>query len=227
MADQGLTYSVDLALCIDATGSMGSLIERVKEGAINFERDFRAALEAKGKNVDALRVRVIVFRDLFVDCADSLVESSFYALPEQSDEFAAFVRGVEARGGGDAPESGLEALAVAIRSPWATTGDRRRHVIVLWTDTSPHDLEKAASAPPPSYPDGIPRDFDALMDLWEGQTAPIQKQAKRLVLFAPDAPGWNEIGLHWEHALHYPSQAGNGLAESDYATILGTIAESV
>jgi hypothetical protein len=37
MADnQGVTYAVDLVMCIDGTGSMGHLIEEVKSTALKF-----------------------------------------------------------------------------------------------------------------------------------------------------------------------------------------------
>ena len=71
------------------------------------------------------------------------------------------------------------------------------------------------------------REFDDLTDLWQGQEALMNDNAKRLIVFAPDAPGWNEIAEHWTQALHYASQAGDGLADHEYKTILSTIAESV
>ena len=54
---------------------------------------------------------------------------------------AEFVNGLIAEGGGDAPESGLEAVALAMNSPWTTAGDRRRQVIVVWTDQPAHPLD--------------------------------------------------------------------------------------
>ena len=225
---QGLRYSVDLALCINATGSMTSIIDRVKEGAINFERDFRAALDEKGKEIDALRVRVVAFRDFWAD-ADSLQVSDFFTLPDQSDAFASFVRGIEARGGGDDPESGLEALALAIQSDWTTSGDKRRHVIVVWTDTGPHPLDKGASEHPPGYPEGMPVSFDELTDMWDGaaQSSKMQAAAKRLIVFAPDAHGWTDIGNHWTQSLHYVSRAGRGLTEVEYKVIIEVMSQDI
>jgi Mg-chelatase subunit ChlD len=33
---QGIKYSVDIVLCIDATGSMSSIIDRVKSNVLKF-----------------------------------------------------------------------------------------------------------------------------------------------------------------------------------------------
>ena len=70
-----------------------------------------------------LRVRVVAFRDLVADGDAAVEESPFFALPDERARFSEFVGGLRAEGGGDAPESGLEAVALAINSPW--TSDRR------------------------------------------------------------------------------------------------------
>ena len=128
-APRGLTYAVDIVFCIDATGSMTPIIDQVKANALRFYDDVQSNLTAKGKNVDQLRVRVIGFRDFAADGAAALDESPFFTLPDERADFSAFVNGLVAEGG-DAPESGLEAVALAIdsldhdrRSPSA--GDRR------------------------------------------------------------------------------------------------------
>lgn len=228
MSSQGLTYNVDLVLCIDGTGSMSNIIERVKQGALKLEGDFQEAMREKDREVSSLRVKVIVFRDVFVDGDESFMESEFFQLPEEADRFASFVNGIRADGGGDEPESGLEALATAMRSRWEEGGDRRRHVIVVWTDAPPHPLELVAEhGAPPDYPPDMPRDFNELTDMWQGQTAAMSSSDKRLVLFAPDSEGWNDIDHHWDQVVQAVSRAGEGLAEHDYRTILSTIAESV
>lgn len=207
---------------------MTPIIDSVKAGALNLESDFRNAMTEKHKEISALRVRVIAFRDFFVDGSDAISASPFYSLPEDAGKFSAFVNAIHASGGGDEPESGLEALALAMRSDWDTGGDRRRHVIVVWTDASAHPLERAHEHDrPPEYPAGMPATFDELTDLWDGQEAAVNANAKRLVVFAPDAAGWNEIDHHWTQTVQAVSQAGRGLADHDYKTILSTIAESV
>lgn len=222
---QGVKYAVDLVLCIDSTGSMSSIIERVKKSTLAFYDDISKAMDAQDKNIDKLRVRVIEFRDFYCDGERSLRESRFFELPQELDAFAEFVRGIGADGGGDAPECGMEALVFAMRSPWAA-GDKRRHVIAMWTDTSAHPLEKDAGAKPAGYPLDMPADLNALTDLWDGQMG-MSTAAKRLVIFAPDAYPWTDMATYWNNVVHHTSKAGEGLADFDYATILDTIVRSV
>lgn len=223
---QGISYAVDLVLCIDATGSMYPIIDRVKRSALSFFEDLQRIMEEKHKVIDAMRVRVIVFRDVYVDGDASIDASAFFSLPDERAAFAAFVGRIDADGGGDEPESGLEALALAMRSEWATAGSRRRQVIVVWTDASTHPLEKQADDAPPGYPAEMPKSFDALTDMWEGQ-GHMSGNAKRLILYAPDAYAWTDIGNHWENALHFPSRSGEGLQDVEYNQILDVIAQSV
>ena len=225
LASRGLSYAVDIVFCVDVTGSMTPIIDQVKSNALRFYDDVQTNLTAKGKTVDELRVRVIAFRDFAADGAAALDESPFYLLPDDQGEFSRFVNGLIAEGGGDAPESGLEAVALAINSPWTTSGDRRRQVIVVWTDQPAQPLDP--SVLPSELSSRVPPDFSALTDLWENEQGPMGSSAKRLILFAPDGPGWSDISAVWENVVHHPSQAGGGLSDVDYGTIIDSIGNSV
>ena len=224
-APRGLSYAVDIVFCIDVTGSMTPIIDAVKANALGFYDDVQTNLTEKGKNVAQLRVRVIAFRDFVADGAAALEESPFYTLPEERTGFSEFVNGLIAQGGGDAPESGLEAVALAINSPWTTTGDRRRQVIVVWTDQPAQPLDP--SVVPADLSSRVPADFSAMTDLWEDEQGLMASSSKRLILFAPDGPGWSDISAVWENVVHNPSQAGGGLSEVDYGTIIDSIGNSV
>jgi hypothetical protein len=224
-APRGLSYAVDIVFCIDVTGSMTPILDQVKANALRFYDDVQSNLTAKGKNIDELRVRVVAFRDIVADGEAALQESPFFALPTEQEGFSAFVNGLVAEGGGDAPESGLEAVALAMTSPWTTRGDRRRQVVVVWTDQPAHPLD--ASMLPPAFSGRVPADFSALTDLWEDPQGPLGSSSKRLILFAPDGPGWSDISGVWENVVHNPSQAGGGLSDIDYGTIIDSIGNSV
>lgn len=224
-SSQAISYAVEIALCVDQTASMGPIIEQVKTRALSFSDDLRVALDAKGKRIDTLRVRVVAFRDVFYD-ATPIMESDFFQLPEQNDQFRAYVTGLTPDGGGDEPESGLEALTLAIRSPWTKGAARNRQLVVVYTDASAHALEEAAGRNLAGYPQGMPKDLDELTDLWEGDDC-VDSMAKRLILFAPDSAGWTEIAASWEQTIHLVSAAGMGMADQDYKTILDSIANSV
>jgi hypothetical protein len=222
---RGLTYAVDIVFCIDVTGSMDPIIDAVKANALRFYDDVQTNLTAKGKNVDELRVRVIAFRDFAADGEAAMQESPFYRLPDERGAFSDFVNGLIAEGGGDAPESGLEAVALGMNSPWTTRGDRRRQVVVVWTDQPANPLDP--SVVPAELRARVPADFSALTDLWEDTQGPLGASSKRLILFAPDGPGWSDISAVWENVVHHPSQAGGGLSDVDYGTIIDSIGNSV
>ena len=224
-APRGLSYAVDIVFCIDVTGSMTPILDQVKANALRFYSDVQSNLTAKGKTIDELRVRVVAFRDIVADGDAALQESPFFELPAEQTGFSSFVNGLVAEGGGDAPESGLEAVALAMTSPWTTRGDRRRQVIVVWTDQPAHPLD--ASALPPALAGRVPADFSALTDSWEDPQGPLGSSSKRLILFAPDGPGWSDISGVWENVVHHPSQAGGGLSDIDYGTIIDSIGNSV
>jgi hypothetical protein len=224
-APRGLSYAVDIVFCIDVTGSMNPILDAVKANALGFYDDVQTNLTEKGKNVAQLRVRVIAFRDLVADGAAAVEESPFYELPADRGGFSEFVNGLVAQGGGDAPESGLEAVALAINSPWTSTGDRRRQVIVVWTDQPAHPLDP--SVVPADLASRVPADFSALTDAWEDEQGLMGSSSKRLILFAPDGPGWSDISAVWENVVHNPSTAGGGLSEVDYGTIIDSIGNSV
>jgi hypothetical protein len=222
---QGLSYHVDIVMCIDATGSMSPIIGKVKENALRFYDDLASLMRQRSKQIDRLRVKVIAFRDYYVDGDKSMEISDFWALPDQKDEFKRFIDAIQADGGGDEPENGLEALALAIQSDWSKEGDKRRQIILLWTDASTHPLEFKADSKPQHYPNHLPKNFDDLSDLWDGQT--MSRASKRLIMYTPDAYAWTDIANHWENTIQYPSKAGEGLSEVDYQTILDAIANSV
>lgn len=224
-AAQGMAYAVDLVFCIDKTGSMVPLIRRVKENALKFHEDLSAKMEEMHKRIDELRIRVIAFGDIWADGDDWLKESEFFKLPDQIDQYKNFVAEIEAKGGGDDPESGLEALALALQSSWTKEGDRRRHAVVVWTDTSAHKLERIATDPSDSYPAGMPKSLDELTDQWDSQE--IDASARRLILFAPDVYPWSEIAAHWEEVVHFTSRGGDGLGEMDYSFIMNMLAHSI
>lgn len=225
----GRTYAVDLVFCIDATGSMEGIldgrekvIDMVKNNALSFYSDLMSKMAAKHKTIHQLRVRVIAFRDYIADGDQAMLVTDFFPLPQATEAFASCINSISAMGGGDEPEDGLEALAYAIRSKWTSEGTDRRQVIVVWTDASTHPLQFGSKAK--NYPKGMPKDLSELSDWWDDY---MEFNAKRLILFAPNAESWSYIVNYWDNVIHYPSVAGNGLAEKDYEAIIDAIANSI
>lgn len=220
---QGMDYNVDIVMCIDATGSMSSIIEEVKANALSLYQKFVEEMEANSKSVQQLRIKVIAFRDFGVD-SEPLVESKFFVLNEdgEAEAFHNFVSNIEASGGGDLPESSLEALAVAMNSEWVTSGSIRRHVIIMYTDATALPLGEKASAP--GYPAGMPADLAELHEWWEGQR--MEKRAKRLLIFAPDMEPWSNM-VDWTNTFHTASQAGKGCSDADMGVCIRLLVNSI
>lgn len=225
---QSLRYHVDLVIVVDVTGSMGHVLKQVKSAALNFQELMVGRMSSKGKHIAQLRVRVVAFRDMYAD-QECFLESRFYELPAEHQEFADFVGGLKAKGGGgDGPESGLEALSLAMHSDWTKKGDRRRHVIVVWSDARPHPLERRQASVPEPLRNRLCQSFDELTDEWEsGQACGMERSARRLVLYTPDSIGWTPISDSWSQVIHFTSQAGKGLREFDMNTILDALANSI
>ncbi|MDY3304609.1 MAG: vWA domain-containing protein [Clostridia bacterium] len=222
-----ITYNVDMVFCIDCTGSMGNIIEIVKKNALNFYHDVTGVMEKKHKHISQLRVRIVAFRDYIADKDKAMMVTDFFKLPQEAEEFEKCVRSLTAEGGGDDPEDGLEALAYAIKSKWDTEGMKRRQVIVVWTDASTHPLGYGKDSG--FYPNGMAKDIKELSSWWGGvqQSGFVDNNAKRLLLFAPDAPDWNVISQNWDNVLHFPSEAGKGLENLEYEEIINTISNSI
>ena len=214
-----ITYNIDLVLCIDSTAGMLPVIEMVKDKALHFFEHIMAAMEAEAKILNKLRVRVISFRDYLADGDDAMMETDFFVLPDQVEEFSNVVNSIKAEGGGDVPEDGLEALGYAIRSPWNTEGIKRQ-VIVVWTNSPTHNIGFGAEAL--YYPKNMAKDLNELTSWWGNAEIGgyIGNRAKRLLLFAPDAPYWNTISDNWENVIHFPSPAEMVLNNYDDSIII-------
>lgn len=225
-----LQYAVDIVLCIDATASMFPVLDTVKASALQFHGRLNDMMAKKSKAISQLRLKVIAFRDFGDNPNDAIEQTGFLTLPEQAAEFERFVGDIDAGGGGDIPESGLEALALAINSPWEKGLDRRRHVIVMFTDAPAHPLG-TVGVTAQTYPSVVPRSMDDLFEQWgyaRSQTAVMEQSAKRLVLFAPDGAPWQDpIAEEWDLTLHFESKAGQGLEEFEMDEIIETIANSL
>ena len=207
------SYNVDLVMIIDVTGSMGPIINKVKETALTLPRDFLNKMDEMGKHAEQVRFKVITFGDYKYDTAP-MTESRFFESDEAS-EFENYVNNIRLEGGGDLPENALEALAYAIKSDWVTDGTMKRHIIALFTDAPA--LPLGARADCPEYPTDLPKSFPELLDWYSGLADPtlglkIQYRAKRLILFAPHAEPWDNIA-EFETVIHLPIAAGNGGSE--------------
>lgn len=221
---------VDLVLCLDATGSMGPIIELTKQNALNLPSDILREARAQGKEIANLRMKVIVFRDYLSDGEYAMQLTDFYSLPEEKEDLNELVSEIIASGGGDEPEDALEAIAYAMDSDWQAPrqGAKRRQVITVWTDASAHELGFGSESP--FYDPSLPKNFDELTAMWGDDESPASRmhyESKRLALFAPRVKPWTTMETSWDNVILYPSVAGQGMSEADYHQIVYMLVKTV
>ena len=227
MNGQGMgEYCVDIVMCIDATGSMAPIIDEVKNNAMSFYQKFIDSMEENDKEVSELRIKVIVFRDYICD-SEPMVESEFFVLPDQNTAFKNFVAGIEACGGGDGPKNALEAIALALKSKWTTSGAKRRHAILVFSDAPALAFGERADCP--NYPTDLPKTIAQLGSWWKGTDQTLgstyQREAGRLVAFVPNAEPWTELQT-WNRYWPAFSPAGTGLPDVDIQSAIDLMVES-
>ena len=228
------SYSVDLVICIDGTGSMRDRIEKTKQDAINFYAMFIDAMDRGTKTVreDAFRVKVIVFRDYKDDDFPAMEESRFFSIADAGEkaQFEDFVNAITADGGGDAPENALEAIYLAItNSDWVRRGGRyRRHAIMLFTDAPALPLNHPERVGKNGYPMNAPADLHALEELFKNgdQMCSFSPYNGRLIVFAPRGCDWEIINT-WENTFFTPVKPGGGCDEVDMEEALNVLVSSL
>jgi Mg-chelatase subunit ChlD len=92
---------------------------------------------------DGVRARVglVAFRDRLINEEALVLTFAGNMFTDQPDLFRREVSLLRASGGGDRPESSLDALLLAARQPFAADGEK---VIVLITDAPPHIPDQEA-----------------------------------------------------------------------------------
>ena len=115
---------IDLALVIDTTNSMQSVLDEVKD-------DVRSFIGNLQQMVPASRVAVVAFRDKGDEYVTKWVDFSFH-----TDKVQKFVAGLRADGGGNYPEAVKEAIEVASTElSWRKTA---RRILILIGGSPPH-----------------------------------------------------------------------------------------
>lgn len=218
--------NVDIVLCLDLTGSMGPVIEKSKMLGRDLVGQINEGLRKKNRRVDSLRFKVCGFRDYYCD-DEPMVESDFFELPAQESRFYAYLNHLQATGGGDAPENSLEALYKAFTSDWMTRGAKRRHIVLLMTDTGPHPLDHPKRDSTPGYPQEMPRSLEELGAVWDDGQGRLGSTERRMAIFAPHDKVWDEINETWPLVHHTPCRAGDGLSDVDMQVVVNWIANSI
>ncbi|HEY9720335.1 MAG TPA: vWA domain-containing protein [Trichormus sp.] len=119
---------MDLAFCIDTTGSMQGEIDMVKTKV----KEVVAKL-ASGSPAPEIRVGLVAYRDR----GDQYV-TKLFQFSDDIDKVVKDISGLKADGGGDAPESVNEGLHVAVHDLNWDTGKKTAKLLFLIGDAGPH-----------------------------------------------------------------------------------------
>ena len=213
-----LEVIVDIAMCIDATGSMRNILEAVKRNALSFDQNLKAEAVKRDRQIDKINVRPIYYRDFDTEGVNyrwydwyrnrygdewfAMRSAGFFSLPNQRQNFQNFVNPRRPLGGGDWPEAGMECFYEAMKSTWTkpTTSHQFVYPIVaIWTDAaadSPGNTLNIQNGGH-EYPAGMPRSFSGLKSVWEDSNV-IDQGNKVAVLFGPrTSNGWRQV-LQWD-----------------------------
>lgn len=221
----GTKRNLDIVFCIDGTGSMAPCIDNVKNNAKRFYADFVKEMTGMGSEIDMMRIKVIVFRDYKCDGQNSMVESPFFELPIEEQEFSAYLDGIHAKGGCDEDANGLEAFYLAMQSDFST-GAKDRQVIVLFADTTAIPLGKRRNCA--GYPSDMVDD-NGLLETWicsQSHSSKLRERNKRLVLFAPEGSCYEEMKRRYNRSIFIPVKIHGGLDDISFSDITKIIAAS-
>ena len=185
----------DIVFLLDATGSMGDCLTAVTDNIAGFIDTLNTPDANGGILIKDWRMRVVGYRDRDVDGRKWLVSYPFTA---DIDEIKAQLAGLQAMGGGDEPESLLDAMYQLTQWPEAEPGAqalptswRHRHdaarVVVIFTD--------ASCKPTYTTANGDTASVDDLINSYHAMRL-------KVILYAPDTPLYGELsamnGLEWE-----------------------------
>ena len=231
-----LNMGVDIVFAIDCTNSMHRLIATIRQIAMDFKVRLDEELCRRGRQIARLRVKLIGFRDFYWDEEPfgPMMESGFFTLPDQQEEFEAFVGSLDHAGGGDEPESALEALHFAMRSEWDRDESiqRRIQLIMGFTDASAHPLDdplRKNEEVNEMYPAGVPEDMEGLRAEWD-DPACMSPNGRRMFWFAPRVWPWTEDGIgSWNNVWLFDDgiECGQGLATVSITQIMDQIVNSL
>lgn len=220
----------DIVFVVDVTGSMQPCIDALRENIKVFIDTLASTDANNGSPVKDWRGRVVGYRDVKADGErDWIIDNPFVRDPSA---LKAQLAALEARGGGDEPESLLDALYRVAKCDDVGKGepesDRKwryrsaaARVVVVFTDASYH-----ASMAIPEAAGGTAAD---------AKNAMIQSKI-RLSIYAPELPCYDEISdLPHSEVNAIPLNGASPVAaleaftrdKANFKTVLQQLAKSV
>lgn len=153
---------VNFVLCLDVTGDMSNIIDNVREKIIDYLSGLADKVRSEEYGEGNLYVTVVEFRDVDFDFEVPLEVSRRFLLPEEKQALKSYLDGIKTVGGGDIPESGIEALEEAKKYVSADCYRNAIALITLAPCKCPHDngelhavAQKITSFPTAAYKNAI------------------------------------------------------------------------
>lgn len=208
---QKLKGVADIVVCVDTTGSMAPVIDNLKREIHRFVTDLENPPE-QGLQPVNWRLKVIGFRDLHVDGAPWVNREA----PLASSEAAARsqIDALEADGGGDEPESTLDAIWVAAaETDWRPSCTR---VVVLFSDATAHPTLHPGTV----AAGAVGGDASAVAQ------ALVEKGCS-LHAWAPHCPAWDTLASVPRVKFNSLDHAGDGLSSVDFTQLMLDLRKTV
>lgn len=207
----------DIVFCVDATGSMTPCIDALKDQIRSFIQGLEKPADANTPPLN-WRMRVIGFRDL--NEGEAMVNLDA-PMVKTGVEAQAQVDLLEAQGGGDEPESALDAVwLAAAQTPWRPTPEDpspARKVIVLFSD---------ATSLPTLHPSTVSQgavgnDFNAVRQI-------LAEKNVAVYAWAPACPTWKELSQNNKLVTYQEiADAGTGLSTINFANLLKDLGKTL
>lgn len=207
---------VDIIFLLDISGSMGPAIVNIGKNIGTFVNNLDP------KVVKDWRARVFSFGDMESDSAELKLNVSREWTQEPQEivnQIVECVNLVKQAGGGDEPESSLDALYIAARDGFDAHWTERTRSIILFTDASPKKILKET----------LGADVDGIALL--GQQ--ISKNHTYIYMFAPVHDDYSMIKNNVNKYVNYVAIGEDGtspveaLKNIDFSKALETLGKSV
>ena len=243
MNKQTYRTAVRFLFVIDLTGSMDDFSIMIKGFLKNAYQKIIDALGDAGREVEQIEVQLATFRDFFEESGDEAFHmSNVFNLSNEKEAFGREVDALNWMGGGDDPESSLQALHMAIKrsEKMETDATKKRFIVFLFTDNPSHsfdEIEKRGGIERyPNYPiDELPKTLDEFYGEYHNTQGGIFEKGVgvklkevRLNIFAPENASpfdADHIG-GWNNVTTIPIRENGALDDVTENLLLATIVAS-
>ncbi len=230
-----VTTSVDMYFLVDGTRSTDFITDYFKEFISTSDKSIAKALGEKKREVGALSIAVILYRDAFYDKNDWITTSPKFMIsdgPEQREALLRYLEGITPSGGGDEPESILEAYSYVFKSGVykpLEEGEKRRVLFFSLSDSCGHKLDDPRRENNRYLPDYIAKDMNELSAQLAEFVGPENLRNVRIfqLVFGKNSYPWDEMPKYLPQVVTFTSEDGSPMDPSDLSVIPQCVSNSI